>query len=455
MLNLVLLCSFLCRLHVGANFKLFYSRFNEVLSSFTAICHVAVWIVYHAMLVFRSVVRLPRPACSVALHARLLEIGLWAPNTWIRAAATRPYGQFRQVLRRGLRSGCHVRNFKLHSHSDKCSTIPSSVSVSVSTGRPPLAFGCLNIRSLLTKFDDVIEICRDHRIDLLCLTESWHDSDSSVLGRLRAASFNVIDCPRPRTTDDVSVNHGGIVVCSSTDVVLSRIAISDQPSTFELLCFRAVAGQFATIVIVLYRPGAAAVHSLFFDELAVILDQFTTCSEPIYIVGDLNIRLDRSDDPNAMNLHYLVGCYGLIICHTGPTHQRGGTLDVIISREGDATDVCTLDVGVSDHSLLRWVTPVPRVASTPTVVNSRAWRRLCLDDLRSALLTSRLCSSVDWPDDLDAMAALYNTELVSILDEILPAHPRTTRPRLSDVWFDHECRSAKRLSRRLERAFKA
>jgi len=48
-----------------------------------------------------------------------------------------------------------------------------------------VVFGCLNIRSLLNKFDDVIELCRNCHIDVLCLTETWHDAASAVLGRLR------------------------------------------------------------------------------------------------------------------------------------------------------------------------------------------------------------------------------------------------------------------------------
>ena len=50
-------------------------------------------------------------------------------------------------------------------------------------------FGYLNIRSLLNKFDDVVELFRDRHIDL---TESWHDADSAVLGRLRCAGFNAV-----------------------------------------------------------------------------------------------------------------------------------------------------------------------------------------------------------------------------------------------------------------------
>jgi len=41
-------------------------------------------------------------------------------------------------------------------------------------------FGCLNIRSLNNKLDDVglIEISRDHCIDVLFLVETWHDADN-------------------------------------------------------------------------------------------------------------------------------------------------------------------------------------------------------------------------------------------------------------------------------------
>jgi len=121
---------------------------------------------------------------------------------------------------------------------------------------------CLNVRSLLNKFDDIVELCRDRHIDLLCLTESWHDANSAVLGRLRCSGYNVVDRPRPRAagTDDMSVNHGGVVVMAAADVSLSPISVDDQPSTFEVVCVRAVVGQFSAIVMLVYRPGSAAVQ---------------------------------------------------------------------------------------------------------------------------------------------------------------------------------------------------
>ena len=49
------------------------------------------------------------------------------------------------------------------------------------------------------------------------------------------------------------------------------------------------------------------------------------------------------------------------------------------------------------------------------------------------------------------MAALYNTELNSILDQLVPFREIVRRPRPSD----HDCHSVKRLTRRLERAYSA
>jgi hypothetical protein len=87
-----------------------------------------------------------------------------------------------------------------------------------------------------------------------------------------------------------------------TDVVLSPIVITDQPTTFEVFCVCAAVGSFHAIVIVVYRPGSMVVQQKFFDELTVILDRFASHQEPIYVVGNFNIRLDHLNDPHMKSL---------------------------------------------------------------------------------------------------------------------------------------------------------
>jgi hypothetical protein len=277
---------------------------------------------------------------------------------------------------------------------------------------------------------------------------------------LRCAGFNVVDRPRPRAADDDgrAVNHGGIVVVAAPGVTLSPIAISVQPTSFELLCIRAVIGRFAATVVVVYRPprpSSAAVAANFVTELAAVLDHVAAHTEPLYLVGDFNIRLDRPDDPHADRLRQLVDCYGLVLHPTGPTHQLGGTLDAVITHStvGRPDSVAVHDVGLSDHFLLRWqVSSSRRDGPQPELVSTRPWRHLDIEALRSALSASRLCTPDTWPADIDEMAALYNEELLRLLDELLPVRSFVRRPRPSDPWFDKECRDAKRVTRRLERA---
>jgi len=67
--------------------------------------------------------------------------------------------------------------------------------------------------------------------------------------------------------------------------------------------------------------------------------RFATHQEPIYIISDFNVRLQRLVDPNADQCHLLVDCYVLKLKATGQTHQLGGTLDAVITQ---ATTGCML-----------------------------------------------------------------------------------------------------------------
>ena len=107
-----------------------------------------------------------------------------------------------------------------------------------------LAFGCLNIRSVANKLDDLLDVRHDSAIDVLLLVETWHDADSVSFRRLRADGFQVVDRPRPRLrADTTSTNHGGVAVVAVNGVRLSSLDIGVKPESFELLCVRVTSGS--------------------------------------------------------------------------------------------------------------------------------------------------------------------------------------------------------------------
>jgi hypothetical protein len=54
--------------------------------------------------------------------------------------------------------------------------------------------------------------------------------------------------------------------------------------------------------------------------------------EPVVTTGDLNIRLDRPDNPQTFQLLDLVASFGFGVSRRTQTHRPGGMLDVVTSR---------------------------------------------------------------------------------------------------------------------------
>jgi len=91
----------------------------------------------------------------------------------------------------------------------------------------------------MNKLDDVIEVSRDHCIDVLFLVKTWHDPDLSSV----RSGFHVVDVPSPRAVSDtVSTNHGGIAAVAFTGARLELLDIGATPSTFEFACVQVSSG---------------------------------------------------------------------------------------------------------------------------------------------------------------------------------------------------------------------
>jgi len=73
-------------------------------------------------------------------------------------------------------------------------------------------FDCLNIRSLNNKLNDVIEVSRDHCIDVLFLVETWHDPVDVCAPVVFTSSTSLIRAP----SATLVTSHGGIAAVAFT-----------------------------------------------------------------------------------------------------------------------------------------------------------------------------------------------------------------------------------------------
>ena len=250
------------------------------------------------------------------------------------------------------------------------------------------------------------------------------------------------------------VNHGGDAIVAAAGVHLSAISVGVQPATFEYVAARITTGTSSCVAVVVYRPGSTPVTTAFYTELADLLDRLSTTADALVLAGDVNIRLERASDPATTEFCDLIAGYGLTQHVTGPTHDAGGTLDVVCTRTDLPTPtVDIIDPGLSDHRLLLWTTSLQRPPPIYSKSTRRAWRLFSLNDFRADLQSSALCDAQCWRGlDGDSLVQLYDDTITQLLDRQVPAETKTCRRRPSNAWFDDECRRAKRQLRSTERA---
>ncbi len=261
------------------------------------------------------IVPLPPP---LSVCNRLHDLGLWAVCRLIGGLR-----RLRFERRRGQRAESHVMQ-------KRPLPISSSLKPTSLSTEDYINFGCINVQSWNSKFDDVVDLVSSSNLKVLCLTETWLDIDSAVINRCRCAGYSVIDQPRPRVHDDLSVNHGGVAILAVPGVSLLPLPMGLSPTTFEFTASYVVAHQCRVAVIIVYRPGSQSVTTEFFSELSSLLERLAVLNVPAFVTGDFNVRLDRSDDPHAVQLHSILNSYGFCISTSGPTHRLGGTLDIAI-----------------------------------------------------------------------------------------------------------------------------
>lgn len=321
-----------------------------------------------------------------------------------------------------------------------------------------LALGCVNACSIGNKSALLCKTLIEKRMDLLLITETWHESSTSVsLKRVTPAGFCCVDAARPLASDTNIhtthlVNHGGLALIYRDSIKAAKQSLDVTATTFEHLCVYVSVGSNGLLLLGVYRPGGQPISSLFFDEFAAVLEQICLKRCPFVICGDLNVHVDDDDDVHAARLADLLQTYDCVQHVNDPTHRDGHTLDVVITDSDRKVYNVSADTYVSDHALVSFKLDISRPRLVQQWDTRRSWRNFSEVSFEEDLAASKLCSDLESLDELsvDDLAELYNDEMQSLLDKQCPEVRVRRKPSKLTPWFDAECRACRRRTRALE-----
>lgn len=136
---------------------------------------------------------------------------------------------------------------------------------------------------------------------------------------------------------------------------------------------------------------------------------------------------------------------------SGPTHRRGHTLDLIITRKDESliTEVEILQDIYSDHRVVTCKLNFTKPPRSKILVTSRSNKTFDPDTFRRDI-SEALSQMIH---DQDTSVDGYNKTLCDIYNAHFPLKTRWVTHRPRNAWYTHDLRTAKREKRRAERKF--
>ena len=198
----------------------------------------------------------------------------------------------------------------------------------------------------------------------------------------------------------------------------------------------------------------------FLSEFKVFMESVLTYSGRLLIVGDFNIHVNKPDGEGVAKFLDLLDDMNLQQHVVGPTHEKGNTLDLVISRKGDSLveGLVEGDHFFSDHKTIPFEVliqkPLPPVNMVKEITYRKV-RNLDLEKLKADIRGSEVGSVNIEGKDLNSLVHDYNSSLSEIFDTHAPEVTKRVTIRPSQPWYNDNIRAEKQKVRQLERKWRA
>jgi hypothetical protein len=298
---------------------------------------------------------------------------------------------------------------------------------------------------------------RDNDIDITVLSETWlknDDKDQLFINELQEGGYRLKHVPR------ISENRGGGVALlykSTLDVCM----VDTVPTiNFEYMEATIRLKSKLLRLLIVYRPPPSAANGLstsrFQAEFENFLEQYTIASGELLITGDFNLHVDVPTDTDANHFKEVLDSVNLKQHVNIPTHIKGHTLDLIITR--DTTSCPSIDSILAhdfpnlDHYAVTFNISVEKPCVPIKTIQFRKYKTIDQDALKKDLQESELFSSPR--DNLEELVCQYNAVLTDVLDRHAPVQEKKIALKPESPWYTEVLRSEKRKRRKLERKWR-
>lgn len=339
------------------------------------------------------------------------------------------------------------RNRKIFTDSANLSNLalipcqPNHVPKNNNNASSTLKLALLNVRSLAGKRFLINDFIIEHKLDFMFLTETWLDQNNSAAVLIESTPPNFSFMSEAR----MHKKGGGVAILFNDSLQCKQISYGHFGS-FEYVALQLNSSSRA-LFLNIYRPPKYCAN--FFDDFTELLSVICVDFDCVVIVGDFNIHVDNQQDRGANELCQVLDNYGMSQHVTEPTHNRGHTLDLIISKGLNISKVLVMDVALSDHSCVFFESTLPVHRNDKTeVITKRYITENTSDQFVQAFSST---PTLPWTS-VNELVDNFNSKMTNVIDTIAPTTVKIVSGKKKSPWRNtmlvrnekRECRKAER-----------
>ena len=310
----------------------------------------------------------------------------------------------------------------------------------------------------MNKTVGVMEHLLEVDCDICFIQETFlRDGNKAKLAEIKDYGWNVLSDPRKHRSG------GGIAMLYRNTITLKNNNKVTKYKSFQVMESLLSSSSEMVRLVNVYRPPytkkARHTECTFLEEFDDYLQILATKSGIPVIAGDFNLHVERPDDLYPRKFLQLLSQYNLFqYVPTVPTHDQGGTLDLVITNHSFARKMGSFDIRqsrtTSDHFLVLFDVElkISPKDDNRKYTNYRNFKNIDVDKFKKDILSSDL-ANFDCSISADDAVSLYDSVLTNLMDKHCPVIKKRLE-RKPTPWMDLELRTLRRQRRAAERAWR-
>ena len=295
----------------------------------------------------------------------------------------------------------------------------------------------------------MLEHVSDHEADIVFLSETWMESDKNdITAAVKSSGYTLIHNRRREREKEVG---GGVGIMVRSTMIHKHVNGKSFSSFEHTMVIVKLTNNTKLMLITLYRLQFISSQT-FMKDFTEFLEMVSVMPENFVLSGDINFHLE-TEDPYVVLLRDLFNTFNLVQHVDFPTHKKGHTLDLVLTRSDSPiiTNLVSNNVNLSDHYMLIFdieAEVLKHEDRTITYRNLKAIDNECFaNDVKL-----KMQAAVD--ETFGGRVSRYNIVMKELVDTYAPLKTKNIKVVPNAPWFDTEYADLRKSRRKAEKKYK-